>query len=334
MPANFAAPIATQATPGSLLTKPRPANAVPFFVGGRPRLATCGGVAWFHDRYLATINLLGNAVHTYVLDPARRALTLVQTLVDPPGLVLPENLAFSPDGDLLAITNSIDGAVNLFAVAAESHAIAPAPAVTIGAEDGVNPHGVSFSPCGHFLLYSTVESPGSLRCFRLVRRPRGGLEAMPLQVLPNRFAPLKPKGVAFAPDGRHVVVSYGPNVEKHAHSAGPGFVASFAFDPRTGCSPGPIFVRMQGLGLDCVEDVSVYPDATHIVVNDQAGDRAAVITFDAATGAIGEVAAMLTNPEARLSFPHGNAVSADGRYLAIANYGTDTFNVYALTPNG
>jgi len=333
MAVDLAAPIATQVTPDSLLTKPRAPGHVPFFVGERPRLATCGGVAWFHDRYLATINLLGNAVHSYAFDPARRTFTLLQTLVDLPGLDRPENLAFSPDGDLVAITNSIDGAVNLFAVAADTHTIASSAAATIRAEAGINPHGVSFSPCGRFLLYSTVESPGSLRSFRLLRRPDGGLEVSPLQVQPNRFGPLRPKGVAFAPDGRRLVVSYGPNAEKHSHRAGPGFVASYAFDPRTGFGPGPIFVRVQGLGLECIEDVNVHPDASHLVVNDQAGDRAAVIAFDAATGAIGEVTAMFSNPQARLSFPHGNAVSADGRYLAIANYGTDTVNVYALTPD-
>lgn len=330
MPVELAAPIATQVTPDSLLTNPRAREYTPFFVGARSRLATCGGVAWYHGLCLATINLLGNALHTYAFDPERRAFTLLQTLVDPPGLTWPENLAFSPGEDLLAITNSIDGVVNLFAVAANTHTIVTPAAISITAEDGVNPHGVSFSPCGRFLVYSTVESPGSLRCFRLGPEPDGRLEATPQQVLTNRFHPMKPKGVAFASDGRHVVVSYGPNAERQSHGAEPGFLASYAFDPATGLSSGPVWIRVQELGLECLEDVSIYPDASRLVVTDQGADRAAVVEFDAATGAIGKVTGTLVNPEARLSFPHGNAVSPDGRYLAIANYGSDTFNVYAL----
>jgi DNA-binding beta-propeller fold protein YncE len=330
-PIDSAAPIAIQVTPDSLLTKPRDPDHLPFFIGDRPRLATCGGVAWFHERHIATVNLLGNAIHTYAFDPPARTLTLLQTLVDPPGLVRPENLAFSPGGDLLAVTNSIDGAVNLFDVSTDTHAIDPTPAVTIKAPLGINPHGVSFSPCGQFVLYSTVETPGSLRLFRIERRPAGSLETTPLQLLTNRFAPLKPKGVAFSPDGRFVVVSYGPNAEKGSRGAWPGFVSSYAFDPRTGCSPGPLFVRVEGLGLECVEDVNVLPDASRIVVTDQAADQAVFIAFDAATGSIGARTTALRSPQARMSFPHGNAVSADGRYLAVANYGDDTFNVYPLT---
>jgi 6-phosphogluconolactonase (cycloisomerase 2 family) len=66
------------------------------------------------------------------------------------------------------------------------------------------------------------------------------------------------------------------------------------------------------------------------VVTDQAQEAAMVIAFDAKVGTIGERKVKVANPSAQLSFPHGNAVSPDGRYLAVANYGDDKVTLYDL----
>jgi DNA-binding beta-propeller fold protein YncE len=322
------APIAVQYTPDSVLSKPTAIGHSAFFVDARPRLATCGGVAWFHGLHLATLNLLGNAVHTYRFDSFSQAFAPVQILGNMNGLVLPENLAFSPGGDLLAITNSIDGAVNLYGVDRRTHAIDATPVTSI--KSGGNPHGVSFSPCSTVLAYSTVENPGGLWCFKILGRIGGRLEVALLQHISNRFAPLKPKGVAFSPDGRFLAICYGRNAEMHPTVREAGFVAIHRFDGQAGCGLDPVCIGGTGLGLVCAEDVNFFPDGSLIVVTDQATDSAVIVSFDRTTGTIGETQITLGNPEAQLSFPHGNAVSSDGRYLAIANYGEDKATVYAV----
>ena len=323
-------PIAVWHTPQSVLARARSDAEFPYYVGKRARLATCGGAAWFHGSHLATINLLGNALHTLRFDARERTFTPLQTLAGLEGLARPENLAFSAAGDLLAVTNSLGGGVTLYGVDRESHTIGETPLAAIDRAEPVNPHGVSFSPCGRALLFSTVEHPGSLRCMRLSRRADGGLVLERLQTLVNPYAPLRPKGLAFSPDGRRVAVAYGANAEKRAHRTKAGFLAIYDFDIECGCFSRPRWTSGKGLGVGCAEDVSFLPDASAVVITDQANDSASVVSIDANTGAIGNTKHRLTNPDARISFPHGNGISADGRFLAITNYGNDTLTVYAL----
>jgi DNA-binding beta-propeller fold protein YncE len=322
-------PVCVLPTPGSFLESPAARGARPFFVGRRPRLATCGGVAWFHGRRLATLSLLGNAVHTYEVDAASGRATPLQALGDPAGLSRPENLAFSHAGDVLAVTNSGDDRVTLYAVDAATHEVLPRPVASIACGAGANPHGVAFSPDDAWLLVTTVEPPGSLRCFRL-SRPAGRVEATETWRAPNPRSPLRPKGVSFVPGGRRVALAYGPNALVRPHRAPRGLVALAAFDPARG-TLGPETAVLGGRagGLRCPEDVAAAPDGTALVVVDQASDRIVRVALDADSDRLGPAAAF-RGEASRLSFPHGAAISSDGALLAVACYGSDEATVFAL----
>jgi 6-phosphogluconolactonase (cycloisomerase 2 family) len=324
------APFAVLHTPESVPASP-PKTAKPFYIGQRGRLATCGGVAWFHGLHLATLNLLGEAVRTYAFDPSTRSFSLLQTLDRRSGLVRPENLAFSHDGALLAVTNSIDGSVNLFGVDRRSHAVDPSPLATIACGLDVNPHGVGFSPWGH-LIFTTVEDPGSIRCFGVGRDAAGRLRVELVQEVENRFGPLKPKAIAVAPDGRFVAVSYGPNARPFPAGAQPGFLAVFPFDAERGLRMEPASTRGPELGLICPEDLSFLPDGSGLAVVDHMTDSVVMVEYGGADGALGATTRRRVNPHAQVSFPHGASVSEDGRFLAVANYGDDTVTVYELCP--
>jgi len=320
------APLAIQYTPDSALSRP---SKLKRFIADRQRLATCAAVAWFHDSFIATLNLAGNAVYSYRFDSSTRTFMHMQTLASMGGLNLPLAFAFSPDGELLAISNSVGGVVNLFKVDLETHMIAPTPAAFIKCTGDNNLHGVSFSPCGRILLYSTIDTPGYLRLFKIRKEADGRLEAISLQEITNPFQPLVPKGVAFSPNGHFVAVSYANNAGHHTKKT--GFVAIYAFHANTGLGLEPVCIGGARLGLSYPEDVSFLPDASCIVVTDQAIDMALVVAFDARTGVIGERKLTLRNPRAKLSFPHGHDVSRDSKYLAIANYGDDKVCIYTMT---
>ena len=101
-------PVAIRHTPVSVLARQRTAAEFPYFVGKRPRLATCGGVAWFHGFHLATLNLLGNAIHTYRFDPRTHDCLPLQTLVGLSGLARPE----MTENEVMPITPHADDSRN------------------------------------------------------------------------------------------------------------------------------------------------------------------------------------------------------------------------------
>ena len=324
-------PVAIQHTPGG--QSGDHVRGTARFIGGGRRLATCSGAAWFHGQYIATVNLLGNAVHTYRFDPSRNVLTLLQTLLDMDGLDWPENVACSPDGRVLAITNSRGGAVHLYPIEAESHAIGRTPVARIRFPGDDNAHGVSFSRCSRFLAFTTVDNPGYVRVHRMVGDARGRVEAVPFQAMRNAFAPLKPKGVDFSPDGRFVAVCYAFNAGARPGKSG-GMLAVYPFSAKAGLEPRPVSRCGVELGLHNPDDLIFLPDGEHLIVTNQEADTAVLFAMDPRTGGLRSTRSMLSNPRAQLSYPHGAAVSSDGRYLAIANYGDDKLTVYALTMDG
>jgi 6-phosphogluconolactonase (cycloisomerase 2 family) len=320
--------VATQHTPrlhgdGSLSGDVR-------YIGPRPRLATCSGAAWFHEQYIATVHLLGNALHTYRWDSRTNKLTLVQTEVEMEGLDRPENIACSSDGSVLAISNGRGGAVHLYAIDPETHVVRSTPVARIQCSGDVNTHGLSFSPCSRFLAFTTVDDPGYIRVHKIARTAQDGIQPTALQAVKNALHPLKPKGIDFSPDGRFVAICYAHNAGARPGMTG-GMLAIHSFSAESGLQRRPVSRGGSELGLSNPDDLSFFPDGAHIVATNQDIDTAVIVATDPATGALGKRCMTLANPGAQLSYPHGTAVSRDGKYLAIANYGDDKLAIYALT---
>ena len=148
-------PVVVQYTPDSVLSKSN--RCTHLSVRKRRRFATCSGVAWFHSSFIATANLLGNVVHTYRFAASDKTLTHVQSLNETSGLCGPDNLAFSPDGLVLAVANCRGRSINLYSVNRHTHLIDPTPVARLKCDI---PHGLSFSPCSRVLAFTTIEDPG------------------------------------------------------------------------------------------------------------------------------------------------------------------------------
>ncbi len=323
-------PMVVQTTPDSILHAPD--DYTPWQCNGRLRHATCSGVAWFHGNHLATVNVLGRTVDSYCFDASSGRLSPVQRIEGLDWLQSPENLAFTPDGGLLAITDSRVGVVHLVGVDPSTHRIASRPLARVADPIDEKAHGVAFSPCGRFLAYTTIDRPGRIRVYRLVQG--GGpneLSTEPLQDLENDLFPLVPKGIDFSSDGRRVIVCHGPNVGRKRRRLGRrGHLALHAFDPRHGIERSPLAVAGWGLRPCCPDDVRFLGGDRFVVVTQQGDDRAVLLAIDPESGRIGPRVQVLERPSAPLDFPHGVGVSQDGRHLAITNYGDDSFVIHAI----
>jgi hypothetical protein len=174
---------------------------VPFRLGDRQRYATCSGVAWFGRYRLAVVNLYGGHLRLYRFHPPDEAtaaparLELLHETAD--GLSHPEDVTVSPDGKLLAIVHSMSDDHGISIHRLDDVCLAPGQMVRRGRTF----HSVRFSPDSRHLAVTEVGTPGSvevmLACVEL------GAQTCLLQ---DRCAPLKPKGLAFSPDGRFVAI--------------------------------------------------------------------------------------------------------------------------------
>lgn len=74
-------------------------NYRPLPVGNRKRYATCTGATWFHENYLAVLNLYGEKLTTYKFNKEENKFIFLQEISNKDGAQFeyPENLAISPD---------------------------------------------------------------------------------------------------------------------------------------------------------------------------------------------------------------------------------------------
>lgn len=84
---------------------------LPYEVAGRKRFATWSGISWFADRHLAVVNLYGQHLRIYKLEESYEAgerkmdLKLLHQLTEE--IYFPDDVAVSPDCNLIAITHSL-----------------------------------------------------------------------------------------------------------------------------------------------------------------------------------------------------------------------------------
>jgi hypothetical protein len=319
----------------SILHAANVADFVPYAVSGRMRRATCSGVAWFRDYHLAVVNLYGGHLRVYrfhpggVVSPAR--LELLHELSD--GIEFPEDVAVSPDGNLLAVSHSLskEFGVSLFRMDATS--LAPIPArekIRPGAE-GVAFHGVSFSPDSRHLVFTEISTPGYIEVVRVASATRERT-----CFIENRLAPLKPKSVAFSHDGRFAAVTMALNAFLGSQAPPTtGIVSVHRFDAANGVIDAQAVAEFKAPAIDLASmDICKFlPTAPgepyRILVVDQGADAITLFEFDAEDRTIAPAGVFAGG----LSFPHGIDVSTDGRFVAMTNYGDDSVCIARLAPS-
>ncbi len=311
-------PICEVVTPESVFPPER--NCETCFVGEIARNSTCSGISWFHgDEYIATVHFEAGSLCTYQVNRAATQCILRQTILLDQELVSGDHLTMNSEGNWMAVTVNHRQQIHLFRVDRMTHRIDPEPAYSIRNKDP-NVHGVRFSRNGQFLLTTAIRGRGRIAVYQL------DSSMAPISYLHNKYHPLKPKSLDFSHDDEYLAVVYAANVTK-VPIALDGLIAIYRFD-KGRIDPEPISTYIDE-DFKGGEDIRFYPDDSALFVSDHGQNRILVYRFH--NGKIGGKIAQLENPTSRLSFPHGIAVSENGKFLAVTNYGHDNFAIYSIS---
>lgn len=319
-------PICVVSTPNSILN--RKENYIPAYVCDRQRYGTCTGAAWFHDNHLAVLNLYGKKIIIYKFNPEEKKFDTIQEINNQLGAKLTnsENLTVSPDGSLLALCS--DGpcpGLKIYTINPETHMIHPEPIFSLPAKDLV--HNVKFASDGKHLAYVTFHNDDSIVIYR-VHADRDSLNLQLTCTKKNTLKLMKAKAIGFTKNNKFVVVAYSLPLHDSQKNQLESLLVSYEFDNKNGIVGNPVCSIKQAL---CIEDLALLHDDSALILSNQDKDVVRIYEFDKYNGQIvDEGYDVLQNPEAQLSFPHGIAVSQDEKYLVVANYGDDKFNLYQI----
>lgn len=326
------APFMTIHTPDSFLEHP---HGTPIPAGNRVRYSTCPGIAWHvNDQFLITANYVSSFVSVFSVNPEERSYALCSRLDNKMGMRLGRaaDVSLTKDGNLLAVGNSGDK-LNIYRVKeVDSCEIASTPYALLGELPNQRMHGVAFSSDSKYLVYTTIDDPDQICIYRLYQdAKKKGPKFERTQHLQNLCHPLKPKSVAFSSDDRFVAICYSLRSSKTVTHL--GRIAIYAFDAQLGkIHPHPISITEPGAycGIISPENILFSKDNSTLLVTDQVLDRVTAHSVNPSTGQLGDAKVLLENPQAKLSFPHGIALSHDGKYLAVTNLGEDKINLYKV----
>lgn len=323
-------PLSRIDTPNSILDHKE--NYKPLFIGNRKRYATSTGVAWFHNNFLAILNLYGEKINTYRYCEKTNQFIHFQEITNTHQTELsgPENLAVSPDGELLAICSiPPHSGIKIYRINKDSHLIDPKPIARQAIQELI--HNVRFSPNGKYVATAGWNKKTAI-CIYKINKVSDHINLELVYSMPNNHELLVPKGINFTKDGKFALIAFSPNVGGKKKKLPDGDLLVYKFDATTG-SLGELVCKYSDEKRDLKlfsEDILLIDDDHTIITTDQSSDRLFLVPFNPITGQLGKNVTNFMGPETCLSFPHGISLKPDGNMLAVSNYGTDTVTVYAV----
>lgn len=301
----------------------------PFLIGQRYRYSTTGAVSWFtknNSNFLVTGNFSDHKINLLQFDEKNNTIKLIQKIENINGH--PELSDISNKEKLYAISCSPQN-IYIYKILENTYLKLYKHFFL---NDAGYIHGISFSPDTKFLACTFIGKNENqyIKIYELEYNKNSKLNIKQKFLMKNSYVPLSPKTIRFSPNGKFIAISYalfcGTECNKDL-----GALAIYEFDNTKGTlSNTPIFFS-DSLELSNPDDLAFYPDGSHIFISNQGNDKVYIFEFDQDTGQLGKNVFTLSNTAAEISFPHGIAISHDGKYLAVTNYGTDTTNIYSIT---
>lgn len=321
-------PLCSVYTPNSILEHKE--HYKPLFIGNRERYATCTGATWFHQNYLAVLNLYGKKINTYKFYSKENRFEHMQEVNNAQGaqLTAPENLAVSPDGSLLAVCSASPSAgVNIYRINLKTHAINPKPIFKLKTDSLV--HNVRFSPDGMYLAMTTWNQDAAVCIYRVLKTSRK-VKLQRTFHLKSTVPHLAAKGINFTRDSKFVVIAYSDKASITQKNAVKGLIVIYSFDHVHGLLDNLVCSTDKGYLEFCYDDVAFIDHDRALIFSDQSNNVLTIYPFNIITGQIDNTYSCIQEKEAQLDFPHGIGVKQDGKYFVVTNYGDDKFNLYRI----
>ncbi len=321
-------PVCSVFTPDSILN--RKEKYYQLYAGTKQRYSTCTGVTWFHDNYIAALNFYGQKINTYTFNTATISFEPLQEINNAQGATFTqvENLVVSPDGTWLAVcAGGFEAGVSFYSIDLKTHLINPKPIYALGTSYLV--HGARFSPDGKYLATAGFNRDAAISLYKVVKKA-GSIELMRVYKKSNDIRDLCCKGINFTNDGRFAVVVYAAGVGDYQRNPKKGVIEVYGFNAVNGSLGKFICSTDNGSPSFCCEDVLFIDDDRALMITDQQNSMLAIYPFDPVTGLIGSAITYMYPEKSQLDFPHGLSLKADGKYLAVTNYGDDAFKVYQV----
>ena len=294
-------------------TENRTAHVQPFYVGNRARFAFISGVRWLSPTRLVAASLLGRRLYLIDLDLAGRTGEIIDALPTTMagGQETIVDLVAASDADHIFTSNCENSSVTRYRVAGDR--LEYVTAVEFPAADGGYCHGVGVIPNRPDLVAATTTTGAcGVHFASLVGGARPAV---------FREEGWRPSALMFRDDDVMVVAADRNTVSQspfHHHHTKLSLV-------RVGFGGGEHIV-LDELLLDAGTRVdSCHFHGPTLYLTDQAHDQ--VMVFDTSGDRFRHL-----HDHGGFSFPHDVAVSDDGRWMAVANYGTNEIRVRPLAP--
>ncbi|MDG2381298.1 MAG: SMP-30/gluconolactonase/LRE family protein [Pirellulaceae bacterium] len=308
-------------TENSVLDRPESATLPRYMAGGRTRLATCTGVSWFRERYLAVANFYGGHLRIYELHgnlDRGTDLRLEKIHHQDHAFAQPEDCAVSPNGTLAAVTHAPPGKAmtTLHRLDQKTMQVMPYHQTL---RKGAIPHGITFTPDSRFLIFTEILT-GSVQVFDVSQR-----KAKLNQTFIAPVSPLTPKSVAISPDGRFAAIVHANEIKKGQESLSGCRFSVYRFDSEMGyIHEDPIAIYTASAGIEsCTFVKQIDDDSYELAACDQGTDQVSFFHLNVKTSSL---ECIECHPG--VSFPHGIDSNPSGTRIAVTCYGDDTLRIF------
>lgn len=236
-------------------------------------------------------------------------------------LCKPQHALFSPDGHLIIVANWHN---RTFTIYRESelgtYLQKPVSVISFPSDNSYRPHGMAYSPMDNYIAITfgaSYNDPRAVALYEMIDEKRLILRDL---IQTKEIDEGIPKGVAFSPDGTHILVTL-----SETNSV---IVYPIDRDERKLITTAQQIIEGSETNLFRPEDIKLTADGDFIAVSNSAIDTITFYRYDREQNLIIDNAPALTmkNPEAMLTFPHGLAFSPDGQFLAVTQFGPVEFS--------
>jgi 6-phosphogluconolactonase (cycloisomerase 2 family) len=243
---------------------------------------------------------------------------VVQKICGPnTSLSSPQHIVFSRDGERIIVSNWSSETLTIHGRLRDgSYSVVPLSVTPfLDRNTGYKPHGMDISRSGKFVATAFGASDSKPKAIAIYSYERPVDKLVLLSLVEGNDLPGIPKGICFSPDESHLIVTFSDVNCVCIYELDADMVVIL----KSGCQT----LRGPAAGLDRPEDVKLSHGDHQLIVSNSGNNSVSFYGFDAIKSRIETITPefVMENGSFSLEFPHGLAVSPDGCYLTVSQFG-------------